>query len=82
MDHADEVLPMVTELVPLLVLVLVGWLVARAITGRDRAGDDAPPIDAAVVVRRLFLLGLLYVTMVVAAQGLVELFSEVSLHLH
>lgn len=70
---------MLTGILPLLLIVGVIWLISRAVTARRTAGGPGAdePVDLAVSVRRLFLLGLLYVTLVVAAQGLVELFQEV-----
>ncbi len=67
-----EAIPVLTSLLPLAVLALVVWLAVRTFGQRGPDGGA----DPAVTLRRLFLYGLLYVTLLVAAQGLIELFRE------
>ena len=60
-----EAFQFLTGLIPLAVLIGLIWFVARAV-GRARSGPDADP---AATLRRLFLYGLLYVTLLVGGQG-------------
>lgn len=65
-------------LVQLAFFGLLVWLGLRALGIRrsDRPGAEGTAVDLAVTVRRLFLLGLLYVALVLAAQGIVDLVAE------
>ncbi len=67
-----EAIPIIVGMLPLAALALVAWALIRGF-GRGRPDTT---VDVAASVRRFFLYGLLYVTLLVAAQGLVELASE------
>ncbi len=56
-----------------LLALLAGWVILR-VTGKS--GTEVR--DPATVVRRLFLYGLLYATVVLAAQGVIELARELT----
>ena len=68
-----EALSILASFIPLGVILLLGWAVARAVSGRDRTQHG----DPAVSIRRFFLYGLLFVSLIVATQGLTDLFQEV-----
>ena len=66
-------IPVLVGLLPLALLAVGGWLLYRA--GASRA--TVPSGDPAVVIRRFFLYGLLYTTLLLGAQGSIELVREV-----
>ena len=55
----------------LVIALLAGWLILRVTRG-DGGGDR----DPAAMIRRLFLYGILYATVILAAQGVIELTRE------
>lgn len=60
-------------LVNIAILALIVWAIVRAMGGRRAPGQ---PVDHATSVRRLFLYGLLLVTLLLTATGAVLVFQE------
>ena len=69
-----EAIPVLVSLIPLALIVLVGWAIVRAV---GRAGP-ARPSDPATIVRQLFVHGLLFAGVLVVTQGAIELIGELA----
>ena len=71
----DRLVPVFGSFMQLAFLVLIVWAIARA-SGRGRGGDERGDEDTATSVRRLFVYGLLFVTLVMTATGAVFALQE------
>ena len=71
----DRLYPLFSGLVQIAILGLIVWAIVRAV-GRRR--DETEGADQAASVQRLFVYGLMFATLVLAAIGIVLVLQELT----